>query len=161
MIPFYCVIGKVCKQCENIPFKKGEKNEVECCGQREFIFEETIGGKLLIDQLCKFIILQENSVWIAHNGGRFDTIFIFKFLMENNIFPEAIMCGNKIMKLFICGKNIIFFDSFSFLHMRLAAIPKAMGIQDLCKGFHPYFFYNLNYKGKMIDKKFFDEKKYG
>ena len=42
--------------------------------------------------------------------------------------------------------------------MRLSAIPKAMGIPDLCKGFHPYFFYDLNYKGKMIDKKFFDEK---
>ena len=24
--------------------------------------------------------------------------------------------------------------------MRLSAIPKAMGIPDLCKGFHPYFF---------------------
>ena len=31
MVPFYCVIQKVCKKCENIPFKKGEKNEVECC----------------------------------------------------------------------------------------------------------------------------------
>ena len=60
------------------------------------------------------------------------------------------------MKLFIEGKNINFFDSYSFLHMRLSAIPKAMGIPDLCKGFHPYFFYDLNYEGKMIDKKYFD-----
>ena len=40
--------------------------------------------------------------------------------------------------------------------MRLSAIPKAMGIPDLCKGFHPYFFYDLNYEGEMIDKKYFD-----
>ena len=157
MVPFYCVVQKVCKKCENIEFKKGEKNEVECCGVREFVFEETIGGKLVVDALCEFIILQENSVWIAHNGGRFDTIFIFKFLLENKkFFPQSIMCGNKIMKLFIEGKNINFFDSYSFLHMKLSAIPKAMWIPDLCKGFHPYFFYDLNYEGQMIDKKFFD-----
>ena len=59
--------------------------------------------------LCEFIILQENSVWIVHNGGRFDTIVIFKYLLENKkIFPQSVMCGNKIMKLFIEGKTIIF-----------------------------------------------------
>ena len=103
------------------------------------------------------LFYKENSVWIAHNGGRFDTIFIFKFLLENKkFFPQSIMCGNKIMKLFIEGKNINFFDSYSFLHMKLSAIPKAIGIPDLCKDFHPYFFYDLNYEGQMIDKKFFD-----
>ena len=50
------------------------------------------------------------------------------------------------MRLYIEKKNIVFFDGFSFLHMRLSAIPKAMGIPDLCKGFHPYFFYDLNYE---------------
>ena len=25
MVPFYCVVQKVCKKCENIEFKKGEK----------------------------------------------------------------------------------------------------------------------------------------
>ena len=108
MVPFYCVVQKVCKKCENIEFKKGAKNEVECCGVREFVFDETIGDKPVVEMLCEFIILQENSVWIAHNGGRFDTIFIFKFLLENKKnFPQSIMCGNKIMKLFIEGKNIV------------------------------------------------------
>ena len=68
------------------------------------------------------------------------------------------MSGNKIMRLYIPEKKITFFDSFSFLHMRLSSIPKAMGITDLCKGFHPYFFYDLNYEGSMIDEKFFDKK---
>ena len=68
------------------------------------------------------------------------------------------MSGNKIMRLYIPEKKITFFDSFSFLHMRLSSILKAMGITDLCKGFHPYFFYDLNYEGPMIDEKFFDKK---
>ena len=159
MIPFYCVVQKVCKKCENVEFKKNENNYTECCGDREFIFEEKENEKSVVNQLCEFILLQENSVWIAHNGGRFDTIFIFKFLLEEEkIFPDTIMSGNKIMRLYVPKKNITFFDSFSFLHMRLASIPKAMGISDLCKGFHPYFFYDLNYVGEMIDEKFFDTK---
>ena len=88
MVPFYCVVQKVCKKCENIEFKKGEKNNVDCCSQREFIFEEKNDAAPIVDQLCEFIILQENSVWIAHNGGRFDTIFIFKFLLEKKKFPR-------------------------------------------------------------------------
>ena len=86
MVPFYCVVQKVCKNCENIEFKKGEKNNVDCCGQREFIFEEKNDNDPVVDQLCEFIMLQENSVWIADNGGHFDTIFIFKFLLEKKIF---------------------------------------------------------------------------
>ena len=82
IIPFYCVVQKVCKKCENTEFKKGESNNTDCCGQREFIFEEKNDAEPVVVQLCEFIILQENSVWIAHNGGRFDTIFIFKFLLE-------------------------------------------------------------------------------
>ena len=76
MITFYCVVQKVCKKCENIDFKKGS-NEVECCGVREFVFEEKI-DVIVVDALCEFIVSQENSVSIAHNGGRFDTIFIRK-----------------------------------------------------------------------------------
>ena len=87
MVPFYCVIQKVCKKCENIEFKKCEKNEVECCGQREFVFEETIGDKHVVDQLCDFIILQENSVWIAHNGGR--------FVGKGKNFPRHLCMGTK------------------------------------------------------------------
>ena len=85
MVPFYCIVQKVCKKCENIEFKKGEKNEVACCGVREFVFEEKVGCVSVVEMLSEFIILQENSVWIAHNGGRFDTIFIFKFLFQKKL----------------------------------------------------------------------------
>ena len=130
--------------------------KLECCGVREFVFEEKIHVPV-VDALCEFIVSQENSVWIAHKSSRFDTIFIFKYLLEKKkIFPGSIMCGNKVMMLFIPDENISFFDSYSFLHMKLSAIPKAMGISNLCKGFHPYFFYDLGYEGVIVDKNFFD-----
>ena len=60
------------------------------------------------------------------------------------------MHGNKVMMPFIPTENIHFFDSYSFLHMPLSAIPKAMGLKNLCKGFHPYFFYDLKYEGEIF-----------
>ena len=55
---FYCIVQKVCKKCEKIEFKRN-KNYFD-----------------VVNELCEFIFLQKNSVWVAHNGGRFDTIFI-------------------------------------------------------------------------------------
>ena len=81
MVPFYCVVQNVCKKCERIEFKNYSfevQDKLECCGVREFVFDrdDVVNGK------CEFILLQKHSVWVAHNSGRFDTIFIFKFLSE-------------------------------------------------------------------------------
>ena len=64
------------KKNKNYSFE--EQHELECCGVREFVFEDDD----VVNELCAFILLRKNSVWVAHNGGRFDTIFIFKFLSE-------------------------------------------------------------------------------
>ena len=56
---------------------KKEVMKLECCGVREFVFEEKIHVPV-VDALCEFIVSQENFLCIAHNGGRFDTIFIRK-----------------------------------------------------------------------------------
>ena len=89
---------------KKINYSFEEQDELECCGVREFVF---------VNELCEFILLQKNSVWVAHNGGRFDTIFILKFLLEQKqIYPETIMHGNKVMMLFIPTENIPFFDSY-------------------------------------------------
>ena len=53
MIPFYCVVQKVCKKCENIDFKKGS-NEVEFCGVWEFVFEEKIDVPV-VHALCELL----------------------------------------------------------------------------------------------------------
>ena len=97
MIPFYCVIQKVCTNCDEKPFvKKNEDFEaaeddpradvsvegVPCCGRRQYVFENNNGS--VVADLVDFMYAQEkNSVWIAHNGGRFDTVFLLRELLIN------------------------------------------------------------------------------
>jgi len=38
------------------------------------------------------------------------------------------------------GLNIRVIDSLNFLPMKLAALPKAFGLTELCKGYFPHFF---------------------
>ncbi|CAB3977399.1 DNA polymerase [Paramuricea clavata] len=40
--------------------------------------------------------------------------------------------------------------------MALKKFPEALGIPDICKGFHPYRFYDLNYVGPMVGLEYFD-----
>jgi hypothetical protein len=97
-------------------------------------------------------------VWIAHNGGRFDSVFLLRELLtKRNIIPKLIMNGNKIMCMEIEQQTRIkIIDSYLFLAMRLSKIPDAMGIPDLAKGYHPYHFTDLNYVGPMIGIQYFD-----
>ena len=45
---------------------------------------------------------QLDSVWIPHNGGRFDTIFILKYCLEVvKISPKIIMNGTKVISMII------------------------------------------------------------
>ncbi|CAB3989903.1 DNA polymerase, partial [Paramuricea clavata] len=98
-------------------------------------------------------------VWIAHNGGRFDNIFLLReLLVKRNIVPHTIMNGNKIMCIEIQqDDNLIkIIDSYLFLAMPLSKIPETMGIPDLTKGYHPHFFTDLNYVGPMVGLEYFD-----
>ena len=47
-------------------------------------------------------------------------------------------------------------DSYLFLDMRLADFPASLGFDNFTKGYHPYFFTDLNYSGRMVDVKYFD-----
>ena len=171
MIPFYCVIQKVCTNCDEKPFVK--KNEdfvaaeddsradvsvegVPCCGRRQYVFENNNGS--VVADLVDFMYAQEkNSVWIAHNGGRFDTVFLLRELLINrNIVPKVIMNGNKIMCMELEERNLKVIDSFLFLSMALSKFPDALGIPNLAKGFHPYHFTDLTYEGPMIGLEYFD-----
>ena len=54
------------------------------------------------------------------------------------------------------GLQIRILDSLNFLPMRLAALPKAFGLQELCKGYFPHFFNtreNQNYVGPYPEPK--------
>ena len=49
----------------------------------------------------------EDSVWIAHNGGRFDSVFLLRELLtKRGVVPKLIMNGNKIMCMEIEDQKI-------------------------------------------------------
>ncbi len=171
MIPFYCVVQKVCIHCDKIDFVKEGENfvphdtelfcdasikPVECCGHRQYVFEK--GNESITSDLVNFMLEQpKNSVWVAHNGGRFDSIFLLReLLVKKQIIPDLVMNGNKIISLEIVERGLKVIDSFLFLSMRLANFPKALGIANLTKGYHPYFFYDLNYVGPMVSIEYFN-----
>ena len=89
-----------------------------------------------IRDLVSFMFEQpKNSVWIAHNGGRFDSVFLPQELLVNKkIIPETVMNGNKIMCIILPELNVKTIDSYLFLSMHLSNFPKALGIKDLTKG---------------------------
>ena len=66
------------------------------------------------------------------------------------------MNGNKVMMMEIPFINVKFLDSYLFPDMRLADFPASLGFDDFIKGYHPYFFTDLNYSGRMVDVKYFD-----
>ncbi|CAB3979926.1 DNA polymerase [Paramuricea clavata] len=171
MVPFYCVIQKVCSKCDEIGFIKNKEGFtphtdnihcdtsvkcVPCCGYRQYVFEKNNGD--IVQDLVDFMFEQsEDSTWIAHNGGRFDTVFLLReLLVKRKIIPKVIMNGNKIMCLEIETHKLRIIDSFLFLSMRLSKFPEALGIQDLTKGYHPYHFTNLDYVGPMVGLEYFD-----
>ena len=55
--------------------------------------------------------------------------------------PTIIYSGSKIMYMSVGrGLDIRLLDSLNFLPMKLAALPKAFGLQELKKGWFPHFF---------------------
>ena len=171
MIPFYAVIQKVCHLCDEKPFVKNYEfflphpndstcdisvESVECCGYRQYVLEKQ--NECITRAFIDFMYAcPKNSVWIAHNGGRFDTVFLLReLLVERKIVPKCIMNGNKILCMELEDRNLKVIDSFLFLNMALKKFPDTLGIPNICKGFHPYLFYDLNYAGPMLGLEYFD-----
>lgn len=48
----------------------------------------------------EFLVQQQNCIWVAHNGSRFHTVFLLKFLIETkNIILKTSTKGAKIISL--------------------------------------------------------------
>ncbi len=130
-------------------------HSVTCCGHQQYVFERN--NDSIVSEFVDFMLKQpKNSVWVAHNGGRFDRIFLLRELLVNKKVPETIMNGNKIMCISIPECNLKVVDSYMFLGMKLSKFPEALGVEDLTKGYHPYRFSDLNYVGPMISLDYFD-----
>jgi hypothetical protein len=97
---------------------------------------------------------------IAHNLKGFDGLFVLRNLLENNVLPDVIMRGQKILEIKIPKSGIRFIDSFSFLPMGLSKLPSAFGVECGEKGHFPHFFNrpeNQQYIGELPDPKFYGE----
>ena len=111
----------------------------------------------MLDDFFEFMFDRPNSVWIAHNGTRFDMVFILNWLLEKKgvVSLNVVMSGNKIMKLEYKSCHVL--DSYLFFQMKLEKLLKCMGLENnIENGFHPYRFTDINYVGEIVDWKYFD-----
>jgi len=162
-VPNLCVAFVTCDMCRKRDF------EAACshCGNQENVFK----GEDCVQDFCKFLFNKkmENTTAIAHNSRGFDSHFILKYFHEQGIAPKVICRGNfsiynknfiiivnnagtQLMILSI--NNIRIIDSFNFIPMPLASMPKAFGIEGSSKGFFPHLFNlreNQSYKGPFPD----------
>ena len=152
--------GDRCVDCNALNDKGTSYDRPPChgCGSRERIFEgpntaRQFGEYLFDDQHRAFTVL-------AHNLKGYDGYFILEYLLDQSIFPEKIIySGSKIMYMSVGrGLDIRLLDSLNFLPMKLAALPKAFGLQELKKGWFPHFFNtkeNQQYIGPFPEVKYY------
>jgi hypothetical protein len=99
MIPFYCVVQKVCTLCDEKPFVKTYQHflphpsqphcdisveTVPCCEYRQYVFENN--NEDIVKDLMDFMMAQpKGCVWVAHNGGRFDIFLMRELLVQRKL----------------------------------------------------------------------------
>ena len=155
---YFAAVYKFCNVCMD-DFHR--KMEYQCCGLNDWICFEgdnmlTSFGNYLVEIASKNI----KSRWFAHNGSKFDNLFLLHYLVcERNFIPKVIMQGMKIMKLIY--KNAEVLDSMLFMP---SSLKKTVQMLDLGthvkKGYYPYDFTDLNYVGPIPNKKCFEISKF-
>ena len=118
------------------------------CAKREdsdqlmvFDGESCVGA--FLDWVCELTESEDEDatrpvIAIAHNFQGYDSYFILGEFYKQQICPEQIVNGAKI--LCMTANDITFIDSMCFLQMPLSGFTKAFGLQELKKGFFPHFF---------------------
>lgn len=135
-----------CTRCED--GAGGPNPKCAICGpKREFDWSETEG----IDCISAFtewlLTAFDNKfdtlIW-AHNAARFDSHFVFNYLMSTGRRPEPSMIGLKIYEFKIKGSpkhsKLIFRDSYLLFSVPLADLPSTFGLQVQPKHYFPYLF---------------------
>lgn len=140
--------GDRCPNCE----KKDKKTKQfvgppcpDTCGRRERAFRSLydLGRWIFCERHKGFTVLFHN---LSYDGQ-----FLLQYLLSQSIRPSfVIFRGSKIQMFNVSGLQIRVIDSFNFLPMALARLPKAFQLESLAKGYFPHFFTcraNLNYVG--------------
>ncbi|XP_034080793.1 uncharacterized protein LOC117551842 isoform X1 [Gymnodraco acuticeps] len=92
----------------------------------------------------------KNATFIAHNAKGFDSYFIINAMVAQGLKPPLTMQGSKVISFTDEDFGHRYIDSLSYLSMRLADMPKALGFGDKIKGYFPHGFSseaNLSYIG--------------
>ena len=95
------------------------------CGNREVIFH----GQNTVKEFCRWLFSEQhaNVTVIAHNARAYDAYFIYNHLFMQNITPEIIFRGSKIMFCRVRrGLNI--------------KPPKSLGLKEMKKGYFPHLY---------------------
>ena len=173
-IPLFCVVQSSCTLCEKTPLTAGAKCEgcgdrcALCCTSKKGRFirppcftcgarEKVFSGLETRKDFCNWALSRQhsNSVFIGHYAGGYDTVFVLKHMVENGINPEVSFSGQKILYLKVArGLEISFIDSYKFIPLKLAKLPKAFDLKDtdvyMKKGYFPFLFLDtdtMNYVG--------------
>ena len=132
--PNLCISYTVCDVCvgEDIT----QTSFCRKCKENQHVFK----GRDCKKDFCDWLFSSENngSVCIAHNFKGYDGYFILQYLYTNNVLPEIIYNGSKIMYMYIKRVDMKFLDSFNYMPMALSKLPKAFSIENMVKGFWPY-----------------------
>ena len=113
-------------------------------GRPIFIFWGLLGVKKFFEFLCEPFVYKTD--FYAHNAGRYDSIFVEKYMLEmNGALPCKLQRGNRIMQMTFLENEITFKDSLCFISTALRNIPDNFGIAELRKGFFPHKVMTVEY----------------
>ena len=151
--PYFGCVYKFCNVCLN---DSNRKMEYQCCDLNEWVYFEGANTATSFGEF--FLKISNNKVksrWFAHNAGKFDALFVLRFLVcEKNLIPKIIMNGLRILKL--TYKNAEILDSM----LMCPSLKNVVNMLDLGKnikkGYFPYDFTDLNYEGSIPDRKCFE-----
>lgn len=142
----YC--GDRCGSCSKVDKKSKKYVSPPCpgrCGNRERVF------KTLYDMGVWMFSESHKGFTIFFHNLSYDGSFLLQYLLSQTLRPSFIIYrGSKIQMFNVDALNIRVLDSYNFLPMALAKLPKAFQLDSLKKGYFPHFFTsanNLNYVG--------------
>ncbi|KAK3106839.1 hypothetical protein FSP39_000995 [Pinctada imbricata] len=142
----YC--GSRCSLCSQRDTKTKQFASPPCmdtCGYRERIFHTLydLGAWIFHENHKGFTVMFHN---LSYDGQ-----FLMQYLLSQSMRPSFVIYrGSKIQMFNVQSLQIRVIDSFNFLPMALAKLPKAFQLDALAKGYFPHFFTrreHLNYVG--------------
>lgn len=141
----YISLRITCTDCAD---SKGVQNNCKICGTiREKEWSEAEGHDCLAE-FTEWILMAFNqrfeTLIYSHNGGRYDSHFVFRYLAATNRHPEPQMSGLKIYEFAVQQSKkhsrIYFRDSYMLMSLPLANLPETFGLSVNEKPFFPYLF---------------------